>query len=64
MSNFRYPNITGRSDGEKIGQIVSFLRQLVDQLNFEGVDGQTAQALREMGDKITDIQKNLGMKTT
>lgn len=64
MSNFQYPNINGKTSEEKIGQIVSFLRQLVDQLNFEGADGQTSHALQEMGDKITDIQKNLGMKTT
>lgn len=34
MMNFRYPNITGRTEEEKVTQIVSFLRQLVDQLNF------------------------------
>ena len=38
MSNFQYPNITGRTTEEKVAQVVSFLRQLVDQLNFEGVD--------------------------
>lgn len=64
MSNFQYPNITGRTNEEKIGQIVSFLRQLVDQLNFEGADTQTAQTIQEMGEQISDIQKNLGMKTS
>ncbi len=61
MNKFQYPNITGRSDGEKIGQIVSFLRQLVDTLNYEGQDAQTAQAVQELGDKIAAIQDHLGM---
>lgn len=61
MSNFQYPNITGRTNEEKIGQIVSFLRQLVDQLNFEGADAQTAQSIQEMGNQIADIKQNLGM---
>ena len=61
MSKFQYPNITGRSDGEKIGQIVSFLRQLVDTLNYEGQDAQIAQALQELTDKIAAIQDHLGM---
>lgn len=64
MSNFSYPNITGRTDGEKIGQIVSFLRQLVDQLNFEGADGQTAQTIQELADKVADIEKNLEIMTS
>lgn len=63
MSNFQYPKITGRTNEEKIGQIISFLRQLVDQLNFEGADAQTAQTIQEMGNQIADILKNLGMET-
>ena len=38
MSNIPYPNITGRTTEDKISQIISYLRQLADQLNFEGVD--------------------------
>lgn len=34
MTNFRYPNITGKTDAEKLQQMERFLRQLVDQLNF------------------------------
>ena len=33
MTDFRYPNITGRTDAEKIQQLERYLRQLVDQLN-------------------------------
>jgi hypothetical protein len=33
MTNIRYPNITGRTDAEKLQQMESYLRQLVDQLN-------------------------------
>lgn len=32
--NIRYPKITGRTPEEKIAQMESFLRQLVDQLNW------------------------------
>lgn len=34
MTNIRYPKITGRTPEEKIAQMESFLRQLVDQLNW------------------------------
>lgn len=30
----RYPNITGKTDAEKIAQIISWLRQLIDELNI------------------------------
>lgn len=32
--NIRYPNITANSEREQIGQIRSYLHQLVDQLNY------------------------------
>lgn len=33
--NIRYPNISAPTEREQIAQIKSYLRQLVDQLNFE-----------------------------
>lgn len=63
MKNFPYPNITGRTSEEKIDQIVSYLRRLVDELNYEAPDGQTAQEIRELGDQVAAIQQTLGMNT-
>lgn len=34
MINIRYPKITGRNPEEKLKQVESYLRQLVDQLNW------------------------------
>jgi hypothetical protein len=34
MTNIRYPNITGRTDAEKLQQMESYLRQLADTLNY------------------------------
>ena len=34
MTNIRYPNITGKTPEEKIQHMESYLRQLVDQLNY------------------------------
>ena len=34
MINIRYPKITGKTPEEKLAQMESFLRQLVDQLNW------------------------------
>lgn len=34
MMKIRYPNITGKTPEERQKQIESFLRYLVDQLNF------------------------------
>lgn len=34
MIKFRYPNITGRTEADKIRKMESYLRQLVDQLNM------------------------------
>lgn len=34
MTNIRYPNITGRTPEEKLLQMESFLRRLVDELNW------------------------------
>lgn len=32
--HFRYPNITGKTKEEQLRQIIAFLRQLTDQLNW------------------------------
>ena len=46
--NIRYPNITGFSDKEQLGQIKSYLHQLVEQLNWAlpnlGAGGGSTQA--------------------
>jgi len=34
MMEIRYPRITGRTEAEKIRQLESYLRTLVDQLNY------------------------------
>ena len=34
MINIRYPKITGKTSEEKLAQVESYLRQLVDQLNW------------------------------
>ena len=34
MKDIRYPNITGRTEAERLRQMESYLRQLVDQLNY------------------------------
>lgn len=44
MMNIQYPNITGRTPEEQIGQIVSYLRQLADQLNYEGIPSNVEPA--------------------
>lgn len=52
MTHFRLPSITGRTDAEKIQQIHSFLRQLVDQLNL---------AMLEIGKETTNAA-NIGVQ--
>lgn len=49
MINIRYPNITGRTAEEKLVQMESFLRQLVDQVNF---------ALMQLEQSGTETQTN------
>lgn len=34
MTNIRYPNITGKTEAERIKQMESYMRYLVDQLNW------------------------------
>lgn len=34
MTNIRYPNITGKTEAEQIKQMESYMRYLVDQLNW------------------------------
>lgn len=62
MSNFQYPKITGRTSEEKIGQIVSFLRQLVDQLNYEGTNQPSNVSAMEQEKMLAAIREQLGIK--
>lgn len=62
MSNFQYPKITGRTSEEKIGQIVSFLRQLVDQLNYEGTNQPSNVSAMEQEKLLAAIREQLGIK--
>ena len=41
MSDYRYPNITGKDSAEKLRQIESYLRQLVDKMNSESTSTST-----------------------
>ncbi len=44
--NIRYPKITGRTPEERLAQMESWLRQLVDQLNYliqAGENNQNSQ---------------------
>ena len=41
--DLRYPNITGKTDAEQLGQVKSYLHQLVDQLNWALSTVGTAQ---------------------
>ena len=34
MIDLRYPNITGKSEADRLRQLESYLRQLVDKLNY------------------------------
>lgn len=43
MIDLRYPNITGATDKEQIGQVKNYLHQLVDQLNWALSTVETAQ---------------------
>lgn len=47
-ANLRFPNITGATDAEKLVQIQSYMRQLVEQLNWalSNVDKEAAQAVQ------------------
>jgi hypothetical protein len=49
--NFRYPNITGRTEREQLAQIGSFLRQLVDQLNF-GFQNKTEDVAPQQNETV------------
>ena len=62
MSNFQYPKITGRTSEEKIGQIVSFLRQLVDQLNYEGTNQPSNVSAMEQEKMLAAIREQLDIK--
>lgn len=42
--SLRYPNITGRTEREQLAQVNSYLRQMVDQLNF-ALQGQGGTGL-------------------
>ena len=49
--NIRYPNITAGREKEQIGQIKSYLYQLVDQLNYAlpAISGGTGQTYNVQG---------------
>ena len=65
MINFRYPSITGNSEREQLAQIKSFLRQLVDDLNYAfsvigdgSQSGQPDQAYKDLKNQLdTEIQR-------
>lgn len=64
MIGFRYPNITGSTEREQIAQIKSFLRQLVDDLNYaftvngDGNNGQRGLSNEQLRDQLMqEIQK-------
>lgn len=52
--NIRYPNITGTSEREQLAQIRSYLRQLVDELNYAlpsvSTGGGSAQTMNSAAD--------------
>ena len=52
--NIRYPNITGASEREQLAQIRSYLRQLVDELNYAlpsiGTGGGSGQTMNPSAD--------------
>lgn len=49
----RLPNITGRTAEEQLGQVKTYLRQLVQELNWALTDsGPTAQELEELKDRV------------
>lgn len=45
MNHFRFPHITGRTDAEKIQQMHSYMRQLVQDLNFAMLELSKEDAL-------------------
>ena len=59
MNNFRYPNITGRTEKEQLAQIKSFLHQLVDQLNFSHQNDSGGQTGTVQNDERTAQKEGL-----
>lgn len=53
--NIRYPNITAGREKEQIGQIKSYLYQLVDQLNYAlpAISGGTGQTYNVQGEEMS-----------
>lgn len=49
MMDLRYPNLTGRTDAQRLRQLESWLRQLVDQLNYAlgQLEKQTKEARQD-----------------
>lgn len=64
--SLRYPNITGRTEREQLAQVNSYLRQMVDQLNF-ALQGQGSTGLAgadgKDGKKGADGKNGLDGKT-
>ena len=53
MNTFRYPNITGTTDGAQLRQLKNYLYQLVDQLNNAPADSGALGTLPQAGVSIS-----------
>lgn len=61
MNDYRYPNITAKEPAEKLRQIESFLRQLVDKMNAE--QSSTGRAIYTYSSNGERVQANDHNKT-
>lgn len=63
MMDFRYPNITGKSEKEQLEQMKRFLRQLVDQLNYAfsviGTEQDTTEKVLLTEEEMAQILQEL-----
>lgn len=63
MMDFRYPNITGKSEKEQLEQMKRFLRQLVDQLNYAfsviGTEEDTTERVLLTEEEMAQILQEL-----
>lgn len=63
MMDFRYPNITGKSEKEQLEQMKRFLRQLVDQLNYAfsviGTEEDTTEKVLLTEEEMAQILQEL-----
>lgn len=61
--NFRYPQITGATEKERLSQMQSYIHQLVDELNWALNSGETRIDIgqnREAGADFVVEQSNIG----